>query len=535
MNEQKHFIRGTIILAIANVIAKFLGAVFKIPLTYILEEEGMAIFNTASTVYSMFLTFVIAGIPLATSRLVSENTALNKNADAIKVVTASRRLLTLFGFLVSSLLFILAEPLATAMKDPLAATAIKIISPSVLFVAIGSSYKSYFQGTGRMVPTAISQVIEAFIRLGVGYVLALQFSKYGLGITAAAATSGVTAGEIIATFILAILYLFQKVRVKEKSNARYKKIYSMILSVAIPMLICSITLSAVNILDAATVRNQLLKITFTPESAEQFLLRYSSYTTLFDDLFTKLKLSQEGARWLYGAYSGYALTVFHLPIGIIATLSVSILPLIAGNLAKNNLHAVRHSCNIATNLTLFCAVPACILFITSSDVILNLLFKNTASAHMLKLVSPCLIFLSLSQIFTSILHAAGKIYEPFIIQLIGMGIKISGNLILVKIPALNIDGAILSSIITFFFIALSEGILLYKLFGVKHSFKTLLAPFISAIPMFIILKLTYNPLSFIFSNSLVAFLIGGFSAGIAYLLAFSVLAPDGLFFLLRKK
>ena len=57
MNEQKSFIKGTIILAAANVISKILGAVFKIPLTYILEEEGMAIFNTASCVYSMFLTF----------------------------------------------------------------------------------------------------------------------------------------------------------------------------------------------------------------------------------------------------------------------------------------------------------------------------------------------------------------------------------------------------------------------------------------------------------------------------------------------
>lgn len=534
MNEQKFFIRGTIVLAAANIIAKILGAIFKIPLTYILKEEGMAIFNTASCVYSMFLTFVISGIPLATSRLVSADTALKKDADAIKTVTAAKRLLSILGVVSSALLFLLAEPLAVAMKDPLASYAIKVISPSVFFVAIGAAYKSYFQGTGRMIPTAISQVTEAFVRLVIGYLFSVWFIRYGISLTAAGATFGVTAGEIIATIILALLYFFKKIKIKEKSQLKYKKIYPMILSVAIPMLICSITLSSVNMMDAATVRNQLLKINFTPESAEQFLLRYSSYTTLFDDLLTKLKLSSEGARWLYGAYSGYALTVFHLPMGIIATLSVSILPLIAGNLAKNNLRAVRSSCNIATNLTLFCAVPASVLFFTSSDIILRLLFQNTASAHMLTLVSPCLIFLSLSQLFTSILHSAGKVYEPFIIQLIGMGIKILGNIILVKIPYLNIDGAIISSIIAFLFIAITEAILLFRLFGVKYRFREIISPVIAAIPMYIILKLTFEPLNFIFSNAFLAFLISVFTSGLSYILAFSVVSPKGLSGFIKK-
>ena len=40
--------------------------------------------------------------------------------------------------------------------------------------------------------------------------------------------------------------------------------------------------------------------------------------------------------FLYGAYTGYALTVFHLPVGILATLGVSILPVIAGAIAVNN-------------------------------------------------------------------------------------------------------------------------------------------------------------------------------------------------------
>ena len=67
---------GTVILIIANAISKILGAVFKIPLTYLLNEEGMAMMNTALSVYSMLLGFVISGFPLAISTLTAKHHTL---------------------------------------------------------------------------------------------------------------------------------------------------------------------------------------------------------------------------------------------------------------------------------------------------------------------------------------------------------------------------------------------------------------------------------------------------------------------------
>ena len=154
---------------------------------------------------------------------------------------------------------------------------------------------------------------------------------------------------------------------------------------------------------------------------------------------------------------------------------------------------------------------------------------------MLSLVSPCLIFICLAQLFTSIFHAAGKIYEPFKIQLIGILLKLLGNIILVKIPALNIDGAIISSIISFAFITISEGIMLRKTFGIKYHKKDIFPPFIAAIPMFIILKFTYRPMYFIFSNPITAFLLSIFAAGISYLLTVSLFNPDGIILFSKKK
>ena len=63
------FLSGAVILMTANAISKILGAVFRIPLTYIVHEEGMAVYNTAFSIYVMFLSFIISGMPFAVQKL----------------------------------------------------------------------------------------------------------------------------------------------------------------------------------------------------------------------------------------------------------------------------------------------------------------------------------------------------------------------------------------------------------------------------------------------------------------------------------
>ena len=84
MINKQSFIKGTVILAAANAISKILGAVFKIPLTYFLQEEGMAIYSTAFSVYIMLLSFVTSGAPLAISKMIAEENALKNTANVKK-------------------------------------------------------------------------------------------------------------------------------------------------------------------------------------------------------------------------------------------------------------------------------------------------------------------------------------------------------------------------------------------------------------------------------------------------------------------
>ena len=521
MNSKQNFIKGTIILMLANAISKILGAIFKIPLTYVLHEEGMAIFNTAMNVYSMILSFIISGFPLGFSRILSTEFAMNNYRTVKKTVRISTFIFAILGLLGSLILYFGADFFAYAMKDPKATLAIKVISPSVFLVALGNVFKCYFQGSVNMIPTAISQVIESLVRLILGFGVALYLNNTLIEITSAGAISGITIGELIATLVLFLLFIPSNKKLTNSGELKSNKmILHSIFEVAFPMLICSLVGCGINLVDTSTIRNSLLNIKFTPENVNFFLLRYSSYTTHFDNLADTLKMTIDGARWLYGAYSGYALTIFNLPIGIISALTASIFPIISGAFATKNIHLANKTLTSSLQITIIIILPCALIISLFSNEILNLLFKNTASAHLLTMLSPALIFMCISNVFIIALHAMGKIFEPFFYSLIGMIIKLISNILLIPMPIFNISGAIIGSTLAYFVIMILDIRAVIKYTNINLTpIKTFIKPTLSLSAMFLIMILLKRPLNVIFSNEIISLLICSLAGGLGYLLA----------------
>lgn len=440
--KKQSFLTGALILMIANAISKILGAVFKIPLTYILEEEGMAVFNIAFEVYIMFLAFIISGLPFAISKLVAESASRGEGARIHKIVRVSTWLLVIVGAAGSAVLYLGAPFFALAMKEEKAIYAIQMISPSIFFVALGTAFKSYYQGVSNMIPTAVSQVAEAVIKLLAGYYLAVLFLNYGIEKTAGGAIMGVTAGEITATAILMFMYIFPQKEVDIKSeNYRTRDILKELMAVALPLLCASVASNAINVADTTLVRSRLLDGGF----------------------------SAEEARYLYGAYTGYALTVFHLPVGILATLGVSILPVIAGAIAVNNMKKAQTATDICIRLALMLSLPCAVIMYTMSGEILQLLFRNSASAKMLSVVAPCVVMMCISQISAAILQSSGKIMLPFFISLAGSAVKLGMSYILIAMPNINIYGSAISSNAAFMLVMILNLLAIRRYLGLKQN------------------------------------------------------------------
>lgn len=527
MTERGKFIKGTIILICANAIAKILGAVFKIPLTYILKEEGMAVYQTAFSVYMVFLPFVTSGFPFAVTKLLAEYHALGREDRVRPVVNSTCKILLTVGIFSSAVMYLFAPQFALSMRETNADGAIRAISLSVAIVSIGSVIKSSNEARSDLLPTAFSQVSESAVKLFCGLYLASRLISISVFKAADGAIFSVTVGEAFATSLLLIVWRF-RVRKLPDGKASKSELKS-IFSVAIPLLLTGLATGLLGMAEVSVTRNALSSITFSPGEAIHFLRKYSAYTNVFDSLPKVLTLTSEGARKLYGAFSGYAQTVFNLPVGIIATVSAAATPMFASALSLGNNKNTVKTAERVLSLIFSLAVPSAALCYFFSGNILYLLFGNRFSSDMLQCISPALIFIAASNMYISLLHLSGKIFEPFVIVSAGLIIKIIFSAILIRIPDLNILGAAIAGCISSCLIFLALSYQFRKSFGAYiHIFRIIAVPFAASCIMVGVIS-PFNAALSVYINEKAAFLASCFLGAVGYLLTTILLHKNNSF------
>lgn len=518
--KPESFLKGTVILISANAISKILGAVLKIPLTYILGEQGMAIYQTAFSVYIMLLSLITSGLPFAISRYIAQELTLKRYGNIRFAIKLSLLAMSVLGLILSLVMFFGADFFALSMKDPKATFAIKAISPSIFFVAVGCVYKSCYQGYACQTPTAVSQVIEALVKLVFGYFLAYWFSAFSVTHSASAAIFGVTIGEAVATAILFIMYIPVRRLIKNaKHQHRRSKIAKDLVSVALPMTAFAVISGLLGLLDASIIRNQLSSLTFTQKEAQNFLSIYAPHTHIFNSLSNGGTLSQEGARWLYGAYSGYAATVFNLPSGVLASFGIAVLPVVSSAVVLKNHTRLFKTVNTASKTILLISVPSSFVMTVFSKEILYILFKNTASGLMLSAMAPILIISTLSQFICTVFNASGNIMVPFRYMTACNIFKIAITYLLVPRPEFNILGAIVASFLANALFLMLLILRFKKDFDMTAvHFKDFIKITASSVVMVIFAQLTIKPLVLFSGNIYVGFFSSIILALLIYLL-----------------
>ena len=66
------FVKSALILALGGLLAKIIGAAYRIPLTSMIGSEGIGLYQTVFPVYTAMLTLSSSGLPIALSKMVSD-------------------------------------------------------------------------------------------------------------------------------------------------------------------------------------------------------------------------------------------------------------------------------------------------------------------------------------------------------------------------------------------------------------------------------------------------------------------------------
>ena len=138
--------QGALILSVAAIIVKVIGAIYKIPLMNIIGGEGFGYYNTAYTIFTPLYTIATAGIPVAVARMVSECVTLGRYRDVRRIFQISMTCFLVTGTAGSLIMLFGSKFLAgTVCGNPGAFLPVIILSPAVFFLCMTSAYRGYYQ------------------------------------------------------------------------------------------------------------------------------------------------------------------------------------------------------------------------------------------------------------------------------------------------------------------------------------------------------------------------------------------------------
>ncbi|HAN21122.1 MAG: hypothetical protein A2Y15_02790 [Clostridiales bacterium GWF2_36_10] len=496
----KSFVTEAAILSLSGFAVKIIGLLFKIPLTNILGSS-MSIFNAAYSIYAMLFMISTSGLPVAISRMVAASAEKGKLTEVKKILKMSIYAFGIVGVICSLFLFFFAEPLAVWSIHPDSVLAMRIISPTLFLICIASAYRGYFQGLRNMYPTAISQFIEAFIKLSVGLGATLWANSmgYSKAVQAAFAISGLTLGVFLGMLYMVLYKMFSKrkyITVKSSETMRYKLIAKRLVLIALPVTITSSALYLSQFLD----------------------------TLLINKVLTGTGVTEKTADALYAAYTSLSISISDLlPSTLIYPIAVSILPAVAGALAlrkrKKAIGYIVSSIRISGIIALPCSL--CLIFLSRPAISLiygaswgdpitlasgRVVMGIDIAAPALSILAIGIFFISLVSTTNALLQATGKVYYPMYSVGTGVLALIILEVGLLGIKPIGIFGAPISSVVCYIIALYMNLRFLRKTQKIKLPPKRLfLKPFIcaaiSGVYCFISYKIGYSLWTILFKNS----------------------------------
>lgn len=458
------FIKGAAILGMAGIIIKLMGAVFRIPLTNWIGDDGMSYYGFAYSIYGALLVLSTAGIPVAISRMVSERIAVGEYKNAHKVFKVATALLFGIGIISFAVCYFGGEWITTKLGNPEAALAVKAISPALLFVPLFSAFRGYFQGRQNMNPTAISEITEQLVRVIFGLFLAYKLMDYGLKEAAAGASFGASAGSIAGLGIIVVIYMLNRKGIHRKISLNNQEVEATatilrkIVTIAVPIIIGSEIMPIMTLIDTGLIMTRLQATGWTYEEAKS----------------------------MYGLFSGFCNSLIAFPQVFTQAVAVSLVPAIAATFKVKNMQGVQENIKLGYRVTMIMAFPCAFGIFSLAEPILLLLYpaqqaSAIAAVPILKIMAISVIFLAITQTSVGVLQSIGKQNLPVIHLAIGCIGKVAATYILVGTPVVNVKGAAIGTMIAYVVALLLNNRSVKKFTGTKFDYNmTYVRPLIAS-------------------------------------------------------
>ena len=417
---KKHsLIKGTIILGLAGIFARFLGLFFRIPIQALIKDQGMGYYQMS---YPLYMTFVAlaSGVPIAMSKLIAEMNAKNDREGVDQVLRQTLFFMVALGSVVSILMVVFAMPIINLLKwDPKSYYSFSVIAIAPIFVSIMCTFRGFFQGLQNVRPTAISQIVEQIGRVVAGVLFAYLLFPKGIEFAAGGAALGTLVGAIMGCIYLILTYLKVKKDLPIRKVSKHKHILADLGKAALPISLGAAVGTIMSLIDSIIVPQQLLKAGFTHLQSAV----------------------------LYGQLTGKVFTLMNVPLALSVALCASLVPIIAEAYYLGRRAELIKKIDMVVKLSNVISFPSFLGMFFMAFPIMNLIFmKDTGGYDILKYISISIPFLILTQTSTAILQGLGNYMKPVYNLAMGCGVKVILTYVLVSFSSFNIYGAVIGTI-----------------------------------------------------------------------------------------
>ena len=470
--KKQNFLQGTALLAMATAIVKVIGALYKIPLNAIIGEQGFGYFNTAYEIYNVLLMISTAGLPVAMSRMISQASSLDHYGQVRRIYTTARAIFLGLGITGTLLMTLFCRQLAAFQNQPDAWAAIGCLGPCVLLICIMSTFRGFFQGQSNMLPTSISQVLEAITKLIVGMIAALVLIKTtgSIPLAAGGAILGVTASCMLSSVYLYNCFRksYRSLPVTDEEVSSFGATAKGLMVIAIPITIGSAGLQILTMLETKIYMGQLL-----------------SHGN-----------SQADADTMRGIY-GMTQTIFNMPCAFITPITISIIPAITAQLTLCNDHGAKQTEESAARITGLISMPCAFGLSVLAEPVTALLGGYTGeklalATQLMTVLGISIMFNAVVLVTTAIMQAHGHAGRPVINMLIGGLMKLAAVYILTGNPNIGIVGTPIGTLLCYLCICVLNMVSIRRLLPQAPSLvKNLLRPFLASALMGLITWLSW--------------------------------------------
>lgn len=435
-NKSADFMKHGSILAMASLIVRFIGMIYRIPMSNILGEEGNGIYAVAFDIYDIVLIISSYSLPLALSKIISAQNIRREYKNIGKTFRLALIFAVVSGGVFGIALFACAGWIETNIYPDYAGVHIplRVLAPTIFIVALLGVFRGFFQGKKTMVPTAVSQVLEQVVNAVVSVLAAYLFIKWNADSLersawgAAGGTLGTCLGALSALFlVMFVYYIYRPVQKKLERKDKGRRMYS----------------------SAHIYR--ILFLTILPIILSQTVYQISGLIDyyLFGDVMGSKGLDSVTIKSLVGVYSSKYRTLTSVPIAISTSIASSMIPSAVAAFTQRDTVQLKYNILSGIKFNMIIAFPCAMGYTVLGQGIVRLLFPSSnyvLGGHLMLAGSAAIIFYAISNVTGGALQSIDKMHVPVVNSAISLVVHVAIVVSLLEFTDIGIYALIVGNV-----------------------------------------------------------------------------------------